>query len=167
MSGRKWLYSVIVWDGGLPLLVAASPALLPAILPRRDLAELTAVILVPIIAALIRAHHGRRQLEDRGIQATLGRQFLFGCAVAALLLFEGFSGILHCARGVPPSAWLTAGTIYLVYLCLVVPALRPRQLAVPWAGSRGVRTGGPRRDSTSSSTACRRSVSGLSSPTMP
>jgi hypothetical protein len=32
-----------------------------------------------------------------------------------LLLFEGFSGMLHCARGVPPSAWLTAGAMYLIY----------------------------------------------------
>jgi hypothetical protein len=45
-----------------------------------------------------------------------------------LLLFEGLSGVLHCARGVPPRAWLTAAAIYLVYLCLVVTALRPRQL---------------------------------------
>ncbi len=130
MGGRKWLYSVIGWDGGLPVVVAASPALLPAVLPQRDLAELTAVILVPIIAALLRAHLGRRQFEDRGIQATFARQLLFGFAIGALLLFEGYAGILHCARGFPPSAWLTAGTIYLVYLCLVALALRPRNLAV-------------------------------------
>lgn len=129
MRRRDWLRSVIGWDGCLPLVVAAAPILLPAILPRRDLAELTAVILLPIIAALLRAHQGRRQLERCGNRATLGRQFLFGGAVAMLLLFEGFAGVLHCAQGVPPSAWLVAGAIYLAYLCLIVPALRPRRLA--------------------------------------
>src|SRR5262249_39976732 len=105
-----------------------APVFLPLVLPRRDLAELTAVIIVPIIAALVRAHHGCRQVEKCGGRATLGRQFLLGCAVGMLLLFEGFSGALLCARGVPPSTWLSAGVFYLAYLCLVVLALRPRHL---------------------------------------
>jgi hypothetical protein len=84
--------------------------------------------MVPIVAALLRTHHGRRQLERCCGQATFVRQFLFGCAVVVLLLFEGFSGMLHCARGVPPSAWVTSGAMYLSYLGLVVPALRPRHL---------------------------------------
>ena len=102
MSGRAWFRSVIAWDGCFPLLVSSSPMLLPAVLPQRDLTELTAVIGVPIVAALLRAHHGCRQLERRvGVRATLGRQFLFGCAIAMLLLFEGYSGMLHCAPGCP------------------------------------------------------------------
>lgn len=125
MGHRDWLYSIIGWDGCLPLLVMAAPTLLLLILPSRDLAELTAVIVVPIIAALLRAHHGYRQLENCGGRATSGRQFLFGCAIVLLLFFEGLSGVLHCARGVPASAWLTAGTLYLAYLGLVVLTLRP------------------------------------------
>jgi len=111
------------------MFVAASPTLLRAILPHRDLAELAAAILVPIIAALLRAEQGARQFESRGIPATLGRQFLLGCAIAALLLFESVSGVLHCARDEPPSAWLVVGAIYLAYLFLIVPALRPRHFA--------------------------------------
>jgi hypothetical protein len=128
MNRRDWLLSIIGWDGCLPVVVAIAPVILPIVIPKRDIAELTAVIMVPIIAALARAQHGYRQLEARWGHATLGRQFLLGCAVGMLLLFEGFSGALLCARGVPPSAWLTAGTFYLVYLGLIVLALRPRHL---------------------------------------
>ena len=127
MNRRNWLLSVIGWDGCLPLLVATAPAFFPFVIRGRDLAELTAVIMAPIVAALVRAHHGRRQLEKYRGRATLGRQFLFGLAIAVLLLFEGLSGVLHCADGVPPSAWFTAGAIYLVYLSLMVPALRPEE----------------------------------------
>src|SRR5262245_42765028 len=74
MNRRDWLLSVIRWDGCLPLLVAIAPAVVPFVIPGRDLAELTAVILVPIIAALVRAHHGYCQLEKYGGRATLGRQ---------------------------------------------------------------------------------------------
>jgi mRNA-degrading endonuclease RelE of RelBE toxin-antitoxin system len=73
MRRRDWLFSVIGWDGCLPVLVAASPTLLSSILPQRDLAELTAMIVVPIIAALLRAHHGRRQFERRGILDLSGK----------------------------------------------------------------------------------------------
>lgn len=124
---RGWLLSVLGWDGCLPLIVAISPAVLLFVIPERDLGELTVVIMVPIIAALVRAHHGRRQLEKHIGRATLGRQLFFGLAIAVLLLFEGLVGVLHCARDAPPSAWFTAGAIYLTYLCLIVPALRPRQ----------------------------------------
>jgi hypothetical protein len=66
---------------------------------------------------------------SRGIEATPVRQLLFGCSLVALLLFEGLSGMLHFARGVPPSVWLAAGALYLTYLCLIALALRPKSWA--------------------------------------
>jgi hypothetical protein len=133
MSRRDWLCAIIGWDGCLPWLGAFSPALLEYVLPDRDLAELTAVLVIPIIAALIRTHQGYRQIAKRVGRASLGRaslgrQFLFGCAIILLLIFESFSGVMHCARGIPPSGWLIAGAIYLGYLGLIVTALRPRRL---------------------------------------
>lgn len=124
MNRRDWLLTIIGWDGCLPLLVAIAPAFFPFVIPGRDLAELTAVIMVPIVAALVRAHFGYRQLEKYRGRATLGRQLLFGLAIAVLLLFEGLSAVLHCANVIPPSVWFTAGAIYLVYLSLMVPVLR-------------------------------------------
>ena len=120
-----WLVSVIAWDGAVPLIVAVSPVSLPPVLPGHELGELTAVLLVPALAALLRAHVGFRQIEKRGLRATLGRQFLFGSAIAALMLFEGVFGLLHCAGDAPAAAWLSAGGIYFVYLSFIVPALCP------------------------------------------
>jgi hypothetical protein len=125
MNRRKWLLSIIGWDGCLPLLVAISPTILPLFIAGRDLAELTAVILVPILAALVRAHQGRRQLDRRGARSTLGRQCVFGSAIVVLLLFEALVGVLSYAPDAPNSAWFAAGTLYLVYLGLIVRSLRP------------------------------------------
>jgi hypothetical protein len=46
---------VLGWDGALPLLVASVPALLKSVLPKGHIALVTAAILVPILAALVRA----------------------------------------------------------------------------------------------------------------
>jgi hypothetical protein len=128
MSRRDWLRSIIGWDGCMPILVACASALLDFVLPDRDLAELTAVIVIPIVAALIRTQHGYRQIARCVGRASLGRQFLFGCAIVLLLFFEGVLGFVNSSRRAPPSGWLIAGALYLGYLALVVPALRPRRL---------------------------------------
>jgi hypothetical protein len=119
------IVSFILWDGGLPLLVALVSGLLPVILKQRDLGELLAVLVVPIVAALIRAHHGRRQLKRLGIRATYIRQFLFACSIVALILFEAASAICHVGRGIPDRAWMFAASLYFIYLAFVVPALWP------------------------------------------
>lgn len=126
MSRRDWLCSVVAWDGFLPLLVAGAPAMLPVALPKGVFAEFTTFIAVPIIAALLRAHQACRRLDEGGCEATPVRQLLLGCAIVALLLFEGLTGVLHYAADAPRSLWFTAGGIYLGYLGLIVPALRPR-----------------------------------------
>ncbi len=120
------IVSFILWDGGLPLLVAIISGLLPVIIQQRDLGELLAVLVVPIVAALIRAHHGRRQLKRLGIRATYLRQFIFACSIVALILFEAAAAMCHVARGIPDGAWTIAAGLYLVYyLAFVVPALWP------------------------------------------
>ena len=128
MRRRDWLLSAIGWDGFLPVLVAFSPGFLHLVLPDRDLADLAAFLGIPILAALIRSQHGYRQIERRFGRASLGRQFVFGCAIVVLLVFEMYSGAVHSARDAPASAWLVAGAFYLAYLGLIVPALKPRRL---------------------------------------
>jgi hypothetical protein len=130
MRRRDWLLSVIGWDGCLPVLVAFSPLFLPLVLPNRDLAEVTAVFLMPMAAALIRTQHGYRQIEKRVGRVSLGRQFLLGCAIVVLLVFEiGAAAAASSARKTPPSGWLLAAVSYLTYLVLIVRALRPQRLA--------------------------------------
>jgi hypothetical protein len=41
MTRHAWLFSIIGWDGCLPVLVSFSPTLLYFVLPGRDLVELT------------------------------------------------------------------------------------------------------------------------------
>jgi hypothetical protein len=128
MRRRDWLLSVVGWDGCLPVLVAFSPLILPLALPNRDLAEVTAVLLMPMLAALVRTQHGYRQLEKRFGRVSLGRQFLLACAIIVLLVFEISAGVVHSARGAPASGWILATAIYFVYLGLITLVLRPQHL---------------------------------------
>jgi hypothetical protein len=128
MSRGRWLLSVIGWDGCLPVLVATAPAVLPVVLPNRALAAVVAALGVPIVAALVRARHGHRQLDELPCGATMNRQVLFGFAIVALLFCEIMVGILRFAPFAPRSMWFTVGGVYLAYLALVVAALRP-----PWS----------------------------------
>ena len=129
MRRRDWLLSVIGWDGCLPVLVAFSPELLRLVLPDRDIAEVTSILVIPMVAALIRTQHGYRQIEKRFGRVSLGRQLLFGCAIIVLLVFEiGAAGATSSPRNTPPSGWLLAAVFYLTYLGLIVQALRPQRL---------------------------------------
>ena len=60
MTRPAWLASVISWDGCLPVLAVRSPFLLQHVLANRDQAELTAFLVIPMIAALVRTQVGYR-----------------------------------------------------------------------------------------------------------
>ena len=128
MTRHAWLLTVIGWDGCLPSFVALAPVILPEIIPDRHLANITAIIFVPMIAALVRAWRGICQFEHRGIRPTTCRQLGCGCAIIILMVFEASLGGLVCGGNAPIEAWLMAMTIYLIYLCLMVPSLRPPRL---------------------------------------
>lgn len=124
MSRRAWLLSVITWDGVLPAVVALSPGLMLMLFAGQNKALFATIVLVPVIAALWRAHHGLAQFHRRGIQPTVGRQILFASAIFLLLIFEVYAGALRGA-GAPLVDWFPPAVLYLIYLCLVIPALRP------------------------------------------
>ena len=125
MSRHDWLVSVIGWDGCLPLFVALTPVMLPRIIPDRHMANITAIIFVPMIAALVRAGMGIHQFERRGICPTTCRQLGFGCGIIVLMVFEASLGGLVCGGNAPLEAWLIPISIYVIYLCLMIPSLRP------------------------------------------
>jgi hypothetical protein len=135
VSRRDWLCSVLAWDGFFPLLVAVAPAMIPINLLKGVLASFTVLLFVPFAAALVRAHQGCRRLNEAGCGATPGRQLLLGCAIVALMFFEGLTWVLHFAVGAPPSLWWTAGGLYLGYLGLILAALRPRDMIDAEPGS--------------------------------
>ena len=119
-----WL-SALAWDGALPLLVAAAAGFLSVAFPQNDMVEIAAVVLLPMVAALVRASIGVRQLAAIcGEAPSIARQLLFSAAIATLLMFEMYSGVL-LRVAVPWTFWWPAAALYLVYLALVLCAVRP------------------------------------------
>lgn len=109
----------------MPLLVAYTPDIVRWILPPGHIVEVVAVLLVPVMFALIRAHIGTRQLAQAcGGEPTLGRQFTLGIAIVFLLLFDGYSIMLQFVNDEPASAWLVAIALYVVYFVTIMAALR-------------------------------------------
>ena len=125
-QSRPWLLSVLVWDGMLPALVFASPRLLAACLPgAKVLANLLSCLMVPVVAALLRADAGHWQLLaiTKG-KPGLVRQFLLAGAIVLLLLSEALAAAFQCRGNVPIEGWLAVVVIYLIYLVLIILALR-------------------------------------------
>ena len=125
---RRWLLGAIGWDGGLPLAVALSPEVLRWLVENRTLAELGSVIGIPMLAGLIRAHHGNRQLEQLGHGANnWRRQLLLGVALILLMVAEAGLALLQIDGGRGPGidGWVIVGGVYLIYLTLTLMAFRP------------------------------------------
>ena len=99
MGRKRWLLSLAGWDGVLPILVAFSPVIVKLVFPAGHIAEVVAVIILPIFAALIRSAVARTQLSAAcsGRPAGLGRHLALVGAIVLLLLFEVYSGFLQFA----------------------------------------------------------------------
>ena len=122
---RPWWLSALTWDGVLPLLMMVASGSLAVFFPRSDTADLAAVVLLPMIAALVRASIGLRQLAAIcGKHPSILRQVLFAAAIATLLMFEMYSGFLVRGRA-PWLFWWPAGALYVVYLAFMVCSVRP------------------------------------------
>lgn len=122
---RPWWVSALTWDGMVPLLLAAASGSLAVVFPRNDTADTAAVVLFPMIAALIRASIGLRQLAAIcGKSPSILRQVLFAAAIATLLMFEMYCGFL-VRGGVPWPFWWPAAALYVIYLAFIVCSVRP------------------------------------------
>src|SRR5262245_28589525 len=108
---RDWLRMFLTWDGLLPLVVAAVPALVWTLVPDNVAAVAVAAILIPMAAALTRAAIGARQVRRLcGGYLPLGRQVALAAAIVFLLLFEGAVAFFVLADDEPPAAWIYAAT---------------------------------------------------------
>jgi hypothetical protein len=123
---RDWLRIFLTWDGLLPLAVAAVPAAMIALFPRNDLAEMLAVVLIPMAAALVRSVTGARQIRAlcQG-ELPIGRQFALAAAIVFLLLFEGAVTMFVFADDEPASAWVYPAALYAAYLTCAAMAFIP------------------------------------------
>ena len=122
-----WLMWLLLWDGVLPVLVIACPWLLAVFLPGQEaLRALIALLMVPVVAAFLRADAGYRRLcVIMGGNPGIARQILLAGAIVMLLLLDGAVAALRLAKDEPPWVWLVPLGFYLVYLVLVALALRP------------------------------------------
>jgi hypothetical protein len=119
----KWP-RLLAWDGVLPAAIAVMPSLAKWFAPQNTLAELSVVVLAPVVAALVRAIIGYREL---GAAPPMWRQFLLGLAIALLLLFEGATGLLSFADDAPAQVWLAPALIYACYIACIALAFAPHR----------------------------------------
>jgi hypothetical protein len=125
----QWVWTTLGWEGCLPLVAASSRAFLPWLIGDKGLAMLIAVFFVPLIAALVRAHRGKRQLESLLGRAGVWRQMVLAGAILALVVFEAGMAILIGNGGAGAEDWAVAAVVYFIYLILVALALWPVKVA--------------------------------------
>jgi hypothetical protein len=124
---KSWLGRFLAWDGILPMLVAAVPYSVVILFPRNDVAELSGVILVSIVAALVRTGLGAQQIRDLcDGKLPMRRQVALAIAIGLLILFEGMVSLLTFADDEPVSAWAYPIVIFLCYLAAAAVAFAPR-----------------------------------------
>ena len=130
--------AVVGWDGVLPLVAAGAPLLISLVFPQDDAAAMLAVVMVPIVTALVRTMVGWDQIARicNGGAPWL-RQVALAIAIVILLLFELCSAMLIFAGGVPPEALLIPLVLYCFYLVMISLALwRPRDESVTSRGTK-------------------------------
>lgn len=125
MPWSRRIISVIAWDGILPLAVIVIVTAVKFGFPGND-AEPLVALFVPILAAFIRAGVAHNQLLRvcHG-NAPLGRQLAITGAIIAILLFEILASAFTFMKDEPLIAWVVPLTFYVVYVALILWALRP------------------------------------------
>lgn len=120
----NWFWTVLCWDGLLPVTVIAAPHLVSLLLPRRPGALEMTFVVVPIVAFLIRASHGAKLL--RGGNMHVWQIVVFGLAIFLLFVLDAMFIMIYMVKnGVPIAAWYTLAVLYLIYLAMMATALFP------------------------------------------
>jgi hypothetical protein len=85
-----------------------------------------AVGVIPVVAALTRAHMGSMQLARlfHG-DPPIGRQCVFALAIIVVFFFEAVTCAFHCRGNLPAQRWLIPVALYALYFLLAYIALRP------------------------------------------
>jgi hypothetical protein len=101
---------------------------LPLCFPNADPATIGffAVGVIPVVAALTRAHMGSQQLARQFQDGPpVSRQFVFALAIIVVFFFEAVTCIFHCRGNQPLERWLIPLALYALYFLLAYVALRP------------------------------------------
>src|SRR5262249_41579206 len=122
---NRWR-DLLVWDGILPLAVMTIPWAVVRIFPKNDIAEVSAVVLVPVAAALLRAVLGYAQMHNTAGKVTVVRQFALAIAIVFLMMFEGMVAILTIAKDATPAVWFCPLLLFGCYLVFIAIAFRSK-----------------------------------------
>lgn len=122
MTAKRWP-AFVAWDGLLPLVMATALDVVRLFLGR-DVAEIMAILFVPMIGALLRCAVGVRQMRDHGVYIGWVRPCFLSAAIVVLMLFDGAANLLRC-NGVPIGALAPmAAALYVIYLLMFWLAFR-------------------------------------------
>jgi len=114
----------IGWDGVLPPLVASAPLVVKLFFPNANVAKVLVITLVPVGAAITRAHFGVRQIARVcGGEVPFIRQMGMAGAIVLLLLFEAGVGVLTFSEDLPAEAWWFPIGFYTAYLVVIALVL--------------------------------------------
>jgi len=131
-----WLRKVLLWDGVLPLCIAAAPLAVDALTGRRGAVEFVSVLL-PIVAFLIRWAVGYSTIGSNncGPVTRFLQYLLFFVGLVALILVDTF---LMLAYLMPKGALfattvdvIVMATLISIYLFTMIFAMYPGQAAAP------------------------------------
>ena len=128
------LWASLTWDGILPLAVALFPLFVDTFFPPQQgqvhPLAFVACTLVPLAAAMARAHHAEGQIR-KACEGKLPilRQFALAAAILVMGVFEVAVAVLTFMQQRPAQAWLIPLVAYALYLTIVSLALRPTRVA--------------------------------------
>lgn len=135
------LFSLMVWDGCLPVLAILAPWIFRVFMGADEAAILSVAIVLPVFALLRCTVAYRRQLAAIcGGRASAWRQFVMGMAIIVLMLFEGLFNVIQGPNQAPLPAevMIAAAAFYFLYLALVWLALWRPEAAQPETFDEGV-----------------------------
>ena len=102
MNDKPWWLSSPGWDGLLPMAVALGPIVASRTFPRGHIAEVVAVFIVPMPAALVRTHFGWKRLTRLFTGSVpWSRQIALAFAIMLLLFFEIGISLAACVADFP------------------------------------------------------------------
>lgn len=120
----NWLARLLAWDGVLPAMVWAIPAVLNMILPDGELICLTLSILLPIAALLVRFSVGRAMIASNGC-SPLFRHVQIVCLCVGLFILMCLDSLLIVllSLNLPGNPDREVGVVIVIFLMGYLPYL--------------------------------------------
>ncbi|MFO0788757.1 MAG: hypothetical protein U0805_04815 [Pirellulales bacterium] len=120
---KDWAWSVLCWDGVLPIVVIGIPIVVQWMAPNGQILLAPMFGLLPVVALCVRFVFGWNRMR-RG-EAYVWQMVFFTVAISALFLFEMFILNDQIAKGPKIADPQVLATMFAVYLSMMAIALFP------------------------------------------